>query len=193
MRHHHWYPTQPPKLTCPQTERTIVRPADWTTVPMPPAIAALPHDPATGYPGFFTVQQPDGSINFRGMNMEHWLEAGNRRLCGICGQPLAYWITFVCGPKSAVTRVFTDPPMHRECLDYAWLVCPYLIRNGYARPAPAPGTAMDDPYGDRNRPERLGVYLTREYTRFVYQGTPFFRASAPKTIEWRTVVKEDRQ
>ena len=193
MRRHRWHPAQPPKLTCPQTERTIVRPADWTTVPVPAAIAALPRDPATGYPAFFTVQQPDGSVNFKGMNMERWLIAGRDRLCGICGQPLGYWICFAGGPKSASTRIFTDPPMHQECLDYAWLVCPYLIHNGYVRPEPQPGTFIPDPYGDRGRPAKLGVYLTREYTRLAVDGAYYFKASAPKSIEWRTVVKEDRQ
>lgn len=53
--------------------------------------------------------------------------------CGLCGQKMGDVIYFVGGPAAAFHEngAFIDPPMHRECAEYALQVCPFIAMRNY--------------------------------------------------------------
>lgn len=57
----------------------------------------------------------------------------NDDLCGICATKLFRGRWFVGGPLSAFDPqgCYIDPPMHRDCLEYAMTACPYLAAPSY--------------------------------------------------------------
>jgi hypothetical protein len=96
---------------------------------MPDRVARLPRDPR-GYPILASITRADGGYDFRGIEWPTVLRLLRERRCGICGESLGYWMTFISGPEGIANRVFSDPAMHPECAAYAVAVCPYLA---YAR------------------------------------------------------------
>jgi hypothetical protein len=50
-----------------------------------------------------------------------YYEALDRRLCGMCGKNLDYWIFFICSPDQVSGRFFKGPAHHEECAKYAVL------------------------------------------------------------------------
>lgn len=170
-------------------------PRDWRKVPRPDRIARLPISRRNGYPIFYSVQPwPPLDVqlaDFQHMFHERIAACAAENLCGICGERLDYWIWFAGGPVSCGTRWFTDPPMHRDCLEYAWLVCPYLLRGGFVRPE-ADAEAARKQHNDYKlivtNPDRLGLYRTRSYRFPAKDGSLGFEAAAPKEIIWRTNI-----
>jgi len=132
----------------------------------PPSIVALPRD-KRGYPiPYIAIQSTDdeGLPDFRTIDEEHWNECAIERLCEVCGQKLGYWIVFIGGDIAVKNRRFIDPPMHRECAEYARAVCPYLATPSYAysRKA-APEGYISLPFVKAERPESMFMYVTRSY------------------------------
>ncbi len=78
------------------------------------------------YPIPFTTLVVNGLPDFTATDLENWAKCVLRKLCGICGQPLDYWIYFIGGPLSMKNQTFFDPGMHQECAEYSWSVCPYI-------------------------------------------------------------------
>lgn len=159
-------------------------------IAMPDRIAVLPTDPR-GFPIFFSITQPDGSYSFEGISLHRLLLCAKDRLCGICGQKLGYWVSFVGGPKSITNRVFTDPPMHRECAEYAFAVCPFLLRSGWDRTRRKDVLSRRDDVivpsaeADFNKPERMGMLITREYRLYaVDHDALVFRTAPAKEVVW---------
>jgi hypothetical protein len=91
------------------------------------------------------------------------------RRCGICGEPLSYWLYFLGSPRQIQHRSFWDPPTHEDCARYSAAVCPFL--NGEKAPAVAAhvrarhpgGTVVDIPNKGRT-PSALGLLQARRYT-----------------------------
>ena len=99
--------------------------------------------------------------------------------CGLCGEPIDYWFTFVGGPLSVANRSFLDPAMHEECARYALSVCPFLLgQHGYAERPARPGLHRDDE--PAIRPDRFALYVTRGFR--VRHGV--ILALPAKRIEW---------
>jgi hypothetical protein len=93
---------------------------------MPAHIAALPQ--FKGYPIPFTNHvYPDGTPDFRVLDPEKVKACMERKLCGICGQPLGPKWVFAGGPACRGSRLFSDPAMHEECGKFAYATCPYLL------------------------------------------------------------------
>ena len=132
-------------------------------VPMPERIARLERD-SRGYPIFYAIQQDDGGHSFKGVVQDRMIECAQHKLCGICGQKLDYWIAFAGGPLSVKNRAFTEPPMHKECLEYAAQVCPYILRGGWdrSRTERAEQAKTDDPDGTM-APSDTYLFLTRGF------------------------------
>jgi len=160
-------------------------------VPIPERLAHLDRDPR-GYPIFWAATNPDepGDYSFRGIYAKRALESGARKLCQLCGTPLGYWVCFSGGPKSCVNRVFSEPPMHRECLEYAYQVCPFLLRGGWdrSRTILAEHVKEADPYGDVTKPERMGIYVTRGYEMKSDGSALLFFVRPAKQIIWKDVT-----
>jgi hypothetical protein len=80
-----------------------------------------------GMPVPFTFLWVDGKPDFTVVDREPWLRCVKYKLCGLCGQKLGLsGMWFIGGPGSMQSRLFFDPPMHRECAEYALKVCPFL-------------------------------------------------------------------
>jgi hypothetical protein len=163
---------------------------DVKTYPMPERIAQLPRDPR-GWPIFKTIQQANGHYNFLAVVPERVVECADGRLCGICGEPLSYWIHFVGGSLSVANRTFTEPPMHMECLSYAMAVCPFLAVPSYRRIENRPDRLpadekMADPTGTPLEGERFAIYRTRDYKFGLDPNrVPVFLAAPAKAVIWR--------
>lgn len=170
----------------------------WRDVPMPPQVAALPRDPR-GYPVFYAVQRegyvPGEPADFRTLEVDHHVEAGQKRLCAICARSLPYWLWFLGGPMCLANRIFGDGPMHRDCMDYALQVCPYLTHASMEYAVVKDPSFMervdDDLVGDPNvitrRPERMLLYRTRGYRIITHTGgKPVFRVEPPVEVQWLT-------
>lgn len=103
-------------------------------VPIPLRMAHLPRDPR-GYPIPVIVLIDDsGRANFAINNIAIVDRMAREDRCHICGEVLhrARWL--VGGPLSAFHKAgrYNDGPLHRECLHYAMLVCPYLAMPNYS-------------------------------------------------------------
>lgn len=167
-------------------------------VMMPPAIAARPRD-HRGYPILFMLTDDDFDParprDDAGRPQGYsWQEVSPDRLhhcfvegrCGICGGERGYWLAFVGGPLSIENRVFSDPPFHPECVEYARQVCPFLL-NAWDRShiRAASVLAEQDPDGTLAKPVRQGMLVTRKYSLFRGDGGAVLIRTAPaKRIEW---------
>jgi hypothetical protein len=129
-------------------------------IPMPPRIEKLPRD-ERGYPIPWNVlRDVDGKPIFTANDSAKHMRAIYEALCPICGERTGKWKWFVGGPKSAFdpNGWYFDLPGHRECMEYALQVCPYLAAKNYAHridivdPSKVPGVIMVDETQDPNRP-----------------------------------------
>lgn len=111
--------------------------------PVPPAIAALPHDPR-GYPiPAITPRDPDGNPTFAITGAARTLICAIERRCSICGTPMppgpvyrviaaaeteALAAARAAGGNAANKAPSPEPPGHRECMLFAAFTCPFLAR-----------------------------------------------------------------
>lgn len=112
------------------------------------------------------------------------------RLCQLCGEPMGEQVTFIGYPVSATTGVFGEPPQHRECLDFALEVCPWLTgREPSGRPFGVEVSSGERPPS----PEQLIIWTCFAFeverdpaglTELVY------RAGPAETIEWHRRPQE---
>lgn len=149
---------------------------------MPARVAALERD-ARGYPIPWFVDRPaDGSIDFRVMHPQRLFLAVQKRLCWVCGQPMGRNTAFVGGPLSVAQRLFTDPPAHRDCTEFALKVCPFL-----AIPSAQRREANKPPHihlpGDQvaANPGVFGMIIVTDY-QMLRPG--ILRAGRPLEVNW---------
>lgn len=138
----------------------------------------------------FTTAMTDGKPDFRAIDSAKVTEAVDNRLCGICGQRLEYWITFIGGPISARTRAFADPGMHPECSAYALQVCPYLLYRDKPRARPPDG-AVAGPGFNPEKADHLTLTLARDY-KVVPTTPPHFVIIAKSVKEVRVIEYSER-
>lgn len=81
-----------------------------------------------GFPVPWFVAWIDGKPDFRVVGEGKVPEAIRTNSCWICGEPLGRYKAFVVGPMCAVNRVSSEPPMHRECAEYAVKACPFMTQ-----------------------------------------------------------------
>lgn len=106
-----------------------------SAVAEPERVARLEHD-ERGYPIPWNVLRGTDGTPFFIVNDDRkaW-RALRAELCPICGERLGSWRWFVGGPQSAFhpAGCYFDLPGHRECVEYALQVCPYLAIPKYLR------------------------------------------------------------
>lgn len=111
--------------------------------PVPPAVAALPHDPR-GYPiPAITPRDPEGRPTFAITGAARTLICALERRCSICGTPMApgpVWRVIAAtetealmaaraaGRPTANKAPSPEPPGHRACMLFAAFTCPFLAR-----------------------------------------------------------------
>lgn len=98
--------------------------------PEPPRLVARPHHGHFPIP-FVTQIRPDGRPDFRVHDHRRRQECAERRLCQLCGQDLGERFVFVGFSARVVNRHFGEPPMHLDCMEWAWRVCPWLAGAGW--------------------------------------------------------------
>lgn len=85
---------------------------------------------------------PSGSVDDVDVDGERYLESLKRRLCGMCGLNLGYWIAWTIHADTAgdarKIRTMIEPAMHRPCARY---------------------------YRDAYHPERQWLYVARTYAQ----------------------------
>jgi len=99
---------------------------------VPERIARLPRDPR-GYPIPWNVLRTDDATFFTVNDDRKAFRALREGLCPICGERLGRWLWFVGGPRSAFDPggCYMDLPGHRDCMEFALQVCPYLAAPKY--------------------------------------------------------------
>jgi hypothetical protein len=118
---------------------------NWRGVPIPAGLAARPKS-AQGYPiPYVAFVAPDGTPDFRVLDVPKQVECIKTRKCGLCGRPLGFWAAFLGGLLVELNRISTDPGMCEDCAIYAAQVCPYLARDNarYSQRALPESTVSD--------------------------------------------------
>lgn len=159
---------------------------NWKEVPMPSAIAALEQDPR-GYPIFYVIQPPEGrQLNFKAVNPANQYLCGKQHRCAICGQRLSYRFVFLGSVQDLKERMFGEGPMHRECLDYARQVCPFLLdRHEPKHMEPADPLLRRSEVTIAAHLEIQVLYETRGIKAYGdYHGTIMFMPEAPTKVEF---------
>ena len=106
-----------------------------TAIAMPERVARLPQD-SRGYPIPWNVLKAgDGTPFFIVNDDRKAFRALRENRCPICGEHLGRWRWLVGGPLSAFdpNGYYFDLPGHRDCIEYALQVCPYLAIPKYLR------------------------------------------------------------
>jgi hypothetical protein len=91
-------------------------------------MAALPRD-HRGFPEpVILLRDGNGRAQFTVNDPNKVVRLTMERGCHVCGSRLGKRAWFVGGPLSAFhpAGVYNDGPVHRECMEYAMQVCPYL-------------------------------------------------------------------
>ncbi len=139
---------------------------------------------------FTAFIRPDGTPDFKVTDQRSWAVCASREQCGLCGQKLVpKEFCFIGGPGSCASGCFYDPPMHRECAEYAFKVCPFLAcQKGYSKgPAPeyAGATVVTDPNIVRQRPDKMGILFCKGFHLIEMNGGHYFKADEIEAIEWK--------
>jgi hypothetical protein len=166
-----------------------------TDIAMPPEVAARPRD-KRGLPTLFTsLIEPDGTPNFRVSDGDKVFLCAKKRLCGVCGTRIGYWMAFISGPMGCENRCFADPPMHRACAEYALAVCPYLAtkadRSAALQAEHGDEIRRNDPTAIHEKPDKIGLFVTRGYQLIPNGNGILFRADPAKEIVWRQLGRHE--
>jgi len=94
------------------------------TIAIPTYLSHLPI--YQGWPVPFTQAWFDGKPDFRTVDPQKTVRCVTEKLCATCGRRLGDKSYFIGGPLSKANRVFTDPPMHKRCAEFAAQTCPFV-------------------------------------------------------------------
>lgn len=106
---------------------------------MPARMSRLPRD-ARGFPiPYAQFIGQDGKPDFRVLDGDKVGHCLRFRLCGLCGEQMGRHMFFIGGPLCVANGLFHDPPMHRECAEFALRACVHLASSkGRYSTAPYP-------------------------------------------------------
>lgn len=158
---------------------------------LPDSLAARPRD-RRGLPVPWVNETPAGDPDFAVIQAERSLRCARERRCGVCGEPLTYWIAFLGGQASAESRAYVDPPMHEPCAEASTRLCPHMSRQAPHRSAKV--AKRDDvitPNGFvEAKPPEFWMYVTRGFTwRVTADGGLIYRPERARFI--RRFVYDD--
>jgi hypothetical protein len=106
---------------------------NWRDVRLPERMAKLERD-RRGLPiPFIVMRDKSGQPHFTINDHAKSARCLREDLCPICGQKLFRGRWFAGGPLSAfhANGCYLDPPTHKECVEYALQVCPFLAAPKY--------------------------------------------------------------
>ncbi len=140
---------------------------------------------------FTTFVNPQTKVpDFKVTNERSWNVCVTRKQCGLCGQLLlkneSY---FIGGDRSCTSGIFFDPPMHKECAEYAFKVCPFLAcAKGYSKAPPREQkgyTIVVNPHMPTERPNKMGILFCKSWSMVNIQGNRYFKADKIESVEWK--------
>lgn len=157
------------------------------SVPIPQRLQYRRHN-GRGIPVPYFVRYIDGKPDFRYVDPQKMALAANKRLCFLCGDPLGRHLAFLVGPMCTVNRISAEPPMHRECAEYAVRACPFLLDPVRTRRETKMPDGTEPPPGmfiERN-PGVMAVWITPHYRPFKASGSTgvLFRMSEATEVIW---------
>lgn len=123
---------------------------------LPPEIRHLPVDARWQLPVPYIVERPGGVPNFGVLDPRRAQECYARRLCAMCGLPMAAEVALYGDVVSLEPEgFFIEAPVHERCAEIALGgLCPYISREHYRR------RRIDDPdvavLGDRDLLSEVG-------------------------------------
>jgi hypothetical protein len=153
-----------------------------------------------GFPiPFVQLIGPDGTPDFKVLDMEKLHDCIKRRACSICGHRMKGTYCFIGGEKSINLRTFTDGPMHPDCARFCAKTCPYLARadRGHAQHDSKFADQIDlahskliDPQGV---PVRMGMLYTKSFTyKQGNDGHIYFTAGESTSIDWKAMPESEK-
>lgn len=153
---------------------------------IPARLNRLPRTPA-GLPIPWFVAWKDGRYDFRVVDARKLEPAVKHRLCWLCGQQIGRMMCFVVGPMCVVNRVSSEPPMHRDCAEYALQACPFLTQPSRER-REGGGLMPVDPHmvgiPILRNPGAAALYVTRSYKVAKVTGGILFDMGPPEEVAW---------
>ena len=135
---------------------------------MPASLARRPQYRGMPIP-YMSPIGADGAPKFSVDDERLKFEVITERLCGLCGESLGQWVAFIGEIANQENRVFQQPCMHLDCLQYAAQVCPYIANPGYSvrgmstTNLSGPTVVLNPERNNDPRPERMLIYITSEY------------------------------
>jgi hypothetical protein len=164
--------------------------SDWTDA-IPEKMRDLDRDERRKVPIPVMNVNPAGEVNFMTVSNERVIQCGKVGLCGICGNPLDYWIAFVGGPLSAANGAYTDPPFHVECAEAAMEFCPHLARKVHRRTSDEkmPEGSWKSEGATEEKPAQWIIGITRDYRMIPWGQGVLFRCH----LRFRRVYEYDEQ
>lgn len=151
---------------------------------VPARMAHLPRT-AAGLPIPWFVAWKDGRYDFRVVDAHKIAPAVKRRLCWLCGRQMGRMMCFVVGPMCVVNRVSSEPPLHRECAEYAVQACPFLTQPSRVRREgglPEDGHMAGTPI--LRNPGVSALYVTRSFTVSRVPNGVLFDMGDPEEVAW---------
>lgn len=110
---------------------------------------------------YVTYVEASGRPDFRIHDNSKRLRIARRNLCQLCGETLEDRMVFIGHEGSIERGTFGEPPMHEDCAEYAWEVCPWLAGADWRldyRAAAKGLTILPQPPGGE-----LGIWITDGY------------------------------
>jgi hypothetical protein len=170
---------------------------------MPARIAKLRRDhrgfPIPWFIGWVKDGKPseagEGEPDFRALDARKVPIAVKQSRCWICGELLGVFKCFLIGPMCAINRVISEPPAHRDCLEFSARTCPFLTKPRMRRnekdlpegATPAPGVHL------KRNPGAVCLWITRTFKPFRVRANEdaagahagiLFRLGEPEEVLW---------
>lgn len=154
-------------------------------IPLPARLARRPIN-KRGFPVPWFVSLINGEWDFVNLDPRKIIEACNRKVCWLCGEPLGQYAAFVIGPMCSINRVSAEPPSHRDCAEYAVRACPFLARPNMRRNeaayveghVPAAGVMIE------HNPGATLIWITKTFKPFAAGNGVLFEVGEPLEVYW---------
>lgn len=146
-------------------------------IEIPSFLSHLPVD-QRGYPiPFFVAYTEPGKPDFRLLDAKKQFLCLNQNLCGICGKKIEgvnkkKAAAFVIGgPLTAMNKVCSDPPMHRQCAEYSLKTCPHLFyKDASRRESNMNDAAQENKFLVKTKPNQVLLIRIAKWSPFFIQG-----------------------
>lgn len=151
---------------------------------IPNRLLALPVE--RGYPVPWFVAKVGEGYDFRCIDYQKMKPAIEKKLCWICGQKLGACLAFGIGPMCAINRTIAEPPSHRDCMEWAMTVCPFLIQRQEERRETHLPENIKAPAGFaiKRNPGVIALWMTKSYYPFKAPNGILFKIGEPIEVKW---------